>query len=186
LADLQLVGVLVTAASVSVAAIYYILTLRINMKTQELALKAQQQTLETRQFQMLMQLADIHRTPETFKNYLEFMKMEWSDYDDFEKKYDSDVNPNNSAIRDFVATWFKKAGIMLRYGMIDKELMYDFLGEDAIQCWNKYGEIVRAYRKRYASPDYVLDWDYLYGEMVKVAESRGHETNSTMHVKSTV
>jgi hypothetical protein len=50
--DAQTVGVLATAASVTVAAVYYIFTLRINMKTQELALKNQQQTLETRQAQM--------------------------------------------------------------------------------------------------------------------------------------
>jgi endonuclease IV len=49
--DAQTVGVLVTAASLTVAAIYYIFTLRINMKTQ-------QQTLETRQSQFLMHLFD--------------------------------------------------------------------------------------------------------------------------------
>jgi hypothetical protein len=47
--DAQTIGVLVTAASVTVAAIYYIFTLRINMKTQEFTLKARQQNLETRQ-----------------------------------------------------------------------------------------------------------------------------------------
>jgi hypothetical protein len=45
--DVQTIGVLVTAANVTVAAIYYIFTLRMNMRTQELSLKAQQQNLET-------------------------------------------------------------------------------------------------------------------------------------------
>ncbi len=61
-----------TAASVSVAAIYYAFTLRISQKNQELTLKAleqsakaqeltlksQQQNLETRQAQLLMQICD--------------------------------------------------------------------------------------------------------------------------------
>ncbi|MGD0805252.1 MAG: hypothetical protein ABSA11_14405 [Candidatus Bathyarchaeia archaeon] len=38
--DAQTIGILVTAVSVTVAVVYYIFTLRINMRTQELALKA--------------------------------------------------------------------------------------------------------------------------------------------------
>ncbi len=38
----------------TVAAVYYMFTLRINMKTQQLALKAQEQNLETRQAELFM------------------------------------------------------------------------------------------------------------------------------------
>ncbi|MGD0804553.1 MAG: hypothetical protein ABSA11_10840 [Candidatus Bathyarchaeia archaeon] len=49
--DAQTIGVLVTAASVTVAAIYYIFTLRINQRN----LKA---NLETRQAQFMNQISD--------------------------------------------------------------------------------------------------------------------------------
>jgi len=49
LVDVQTIGVLVTAASVSVAAIYYAFTLRINLKNQELSLKTQELALKTQQ-----------------------------------------------------------------------------------------------------------------------------------------
>ncbi len=47
-----------TGVSVTVAAVYYMFTLRINMKTQQLALKAQEQNLETRQAQLFMGIYD--------------------------------------------------------------------------------------------------------------------------------
>jgi hypothetical protein len=48
LGEIQAAYYMVAATGVLVAAGYYIFTLRINMRTQELALKAQQQNLETR------------------------------------------------------------------------------------------------------------------------------------------
>jgi hypothetical protein len=53
LVDVQTVGVLVTAASVSVAAIYYIFTLRTNQKNLKM-------NLETRQAQLFMQMYTTH------------------------------------------------------------------------------------------------------------------------------
>jgi len=49
--DIQTVGVLITAASVTVAAIYYMFTLRINQKNVKT-------TLETRQAQLFMGIYD--------------------------------------------------------------------------------------------------------------------------------
>lgn len=58
--DAQTVGVLVTAASVTVAAIYYIFTLRTNQKN----LKA---NLDTRQAQLFMDLNKYTSSPEWLK-----------------------------------------------------------------------------------------------------------------------
>ncbi len=67
-----------TAASVTVAAIYYVLNIRISQRnqelmlksqetsvmTQELALKSQQQTLETRQVQLFMSVYQRFEEPD--------------------------------------------------------------------------------------------------------------------------
>ena len=151
------------------AAIFYVLNLRISQKNMK-------QTMETRQFQMLMQLSEITNSKEGYRSFLEFINMEWTDYDDFEKKYGSDTNPESFAIREFMGGWFKKAGVLLRYGMIDVQLLYDYLGRDAIDLWNKYGEIVRTQRKVYESPEFMRDWEYLYDEMIKIATKRGFES----------
>ena len=165
------------ATGVLIAAVFYVLNLRISQRNQELILKAQQQTLETRQFQLLMQLSEFITTKEGMKNYLEFINMEWTDYDDFEKKYGSDANPDNYAVRESMAGWFNKAGMLLRYGTMDRELLYDFLGFSAIGLWNKYGEIVHTQRELWAMPELWRDWEYLYDEMVKTAAERGIDTH---------
>jgi hypothetical protein len=83
--DVQTIGVLVTAASVSVAAIYYMFTLRINMKNQELNLKSQQQADETRQAQLFMQVFSRYHEEEFWKAYQIVMSREWKSYDDWNK-----------------------------------------------------------------------------------------------------
>jgi hypothetical protein len=168
IALLQSVSYIAGSVGVFIAAIFYVLNLRINQRNMK-------QTLETRQFQLLMQLSEFITTKEGMKNYLEFISMEWKDYDDFEKKYGSDANPDSYALRESMAGWFNKAGILLRHGMIDKELLYDFLGIGAIGLWNKYGEIIRTQREIWDMPQVWRDWDYLYDEMVKIAAERGRD-----------
>ena len=172
LALLQSVSYIAGALGVCVAAVFYVLNLRIS----QVNMKA---NTETRQFQLLMQLSGPQFTKEGFRTFLEFVSMEWKDYDDFEKKYGSDANPESLVVRDFIGTWYNKAGLLLRYGMIDGELLYDFLGYDSISLWNKYGEIVRTQRKLYSVPEMYRDWGYLYDEMVKIATRRGLDTKKT-------
>ena len=169
LALLQSVSYIAGSAGVCVAAIFYVLNLRISQRNMK-------QTLDTREFQLLMQLSEFITTKEGMKNYLEFVMMEWKDYDDFEKKYGSDVNPDSYALRETMAGWLNKAGILLRYGMIDRELLYDYYGFVPIGLWNKYCEIIRIQREHYAIPELYRDWEYLYDEMVKIAAERGMDT----------
>jgi hypothetical protein len=68
--DAQTIGVLMTAASVTVAAVYYMFTLRMNMRTQELALKAQQQNLETRRIGLVDNIITRTWDEGSVRNYL--------------------------------------------------------------------------------------------------------------------
>jgi hypothetical protein len=71
--DLQTVGILMTGVSVTVAVIYYMFTLRINMNTRQ---------MET------CRLAMSDMTSQTGLNrYATVMTSEWKDYDDFNQKY---------------------------------------------------------------------------------------------------
>jgi hypothetical protein len=94
LATLQAVSYIMGSLGVFVAAIYYVYNMRISQKNQELALKAQEQTLETRQAQLLMNLYQFESSEEAQRNYCELMNMKWTDYDDLEQKYGSDNNPS--------------------------------------------------------------------------------------------
>jgi len=74
LVDAQTIGVLVTAASVTVAAVYYVFTLRINSRTQELALKAQQQNLETRRIGLVDNIITRTYDEGFLKNFFELLR----------------------------------------------------------------------------------------------------------------
>lgn len=70
---------------------YYVLTVRNSQRSQQIA-------RETQQLQLLIQLASFQDL-EFSKIDLEVINMEWTDYDDFERKYGSDYNPDNYAKR---------------------------------------------------------------------------------------
>jgi hypothetical protein len=167
--DAQTIGVLVTAASVTVAAVYYIMTLRVqqrNVKT----------NIESRQIQLLTQLSQPAMSYEGQKRYLEYMNIEWKDYDDFENKYGSDNNPDNYAIRYSWNSYFQTIGVLLKYGLIEPDILYDYTGSTLIWAWGKYRGIYERMREAYGNPALYENWEYAYNEMVRVAEVRRHPT----------
>jgi len=123
--DAQTLTTMFGGIGVGVAAIYYILTLKNNQKTQELALKTQQQNLETRRIGLVDSI--INRTySEVFaRDHLELLRFEWSDYEDFERKYGSESNVEAAAKR--FRLWFtmNAVGGMLRKGLLEAEDCYD-------------------------------------------------------------
>ena len=78
-----------------------------------------------------------------------------------------------------------RIGLLLKYGMINGELVYDYFGQTAIQTWNKIKDIVRIRRKLYNVPTSAIHWEYLHDEMVKIAVRRGHQTSTVAQSKYT-
>jgi hypothetical protein len=91
LVDVQTIGVLVTAASVSVAAIYYIMTLR----TQQANMKT---TLETRQAQLLMQIYNRVSNRDFARDWAEINYFwKWNDNKEYWKKYGTNLRNTPSS-----------------------------------------------------------------------------------------
>ena len=82
--DSRTVIELLTPLSITMGVIYYVMVLRNQNKT--------------RQIQLLMQLSE-RRNEERAKRGLQLLEMEWTDHEDFERKYGSDNNPENFAMR---------------------------------------------------------------------------------------
>ena len=168
LALLQSVSYIAGALGVCIAAIFYVLNLRISQRNQELMLKAQQQTLETRQTQLLMQLSDFITTKEGMRNYLEFNTMEWRDYDDFERKYGSDTDLDNCANRMTMWYSYDNLGAMLRSGLMDAETLYSSTMFGAYEMWAKFEEVIIEQRRHYNSATEFVNWEYLAKEMLRI------------------
>jgi hypothetical protein len=159
--DVQTIGVLVTATSVSIAAIYYIMTLRTQQKNMKL-------TLETRRIGLIDNISSRLQGLEGQRNYQEVMNYEWTDYEDFIRKYGSRYNQEAAAKRNFFYGTYDSLGAMLRKGMVEKEDLYDHGLYMVIEFWAKYRSIIEESRKRLHGSFWLSDLEYLANEMMKV------------------
>jgi len=162
--DAQTVGVLVTAASVTVAAIYYILTLRTNQRNLKM-------NLETRQTQLFMQVFQRFQEPDFTKQWNLLMNREWKDLDDYRKKY-SDPGPDGASLLS-VQTYFEGVAVLLMKGMIDVDLVYELMPTMVTTFWKKYEPLVRLRRDEINYPQYFRPVEYLSDRMVEHAHMRG-------------
>jgi hypothetical protein len=164
--DVQTIGVLVTAASVSVAAIYYAFTLRINLKnqelslkTQDLALKSQEQTLETRQTQFFMQIYMKYLEDDLFgKNYWILMKREWDAPADYFQKFGTiPEKETDGGDLNKMMTFYEGVAVLVNRKMIDVGLLYELMPTNVTTFWAKYESVILYLRANRGTPNlYVL------------------------------
>ncbi len=152
--NVQTISVMITAASLTLAAIYYVSILRINQRNSRIALTYNiMQTMQSEQAQ---------------RNWIELMNMEWKDYDDFEQKYGSDVNPDNYAKRMSVWSGCNVLGHLLKKGVADAETCFFSGGTFSIFIWGKFKSILNEHSRRYVGSDAYTGIEYLAEEMLKL------------------
>jgi len=158
--ETQTIVDLLTPLSITVGVIYYVMVLRNQNKT--------------RQIQLLMQLSEGY-TVETSRITVELMYMEWDDYDEFERKYGSDNNPENFAKR--MASWnrWNTQGMLLMNGLVSPDLLFGSGRAGVMFHWEKFGEGIKEIRRRYSMPLYCVGFEHLAVECKKYHEQRGYE-----------
>ena len=174
---LQSVSYIAGALGVCVAAIFYVLNLRISQRNMR-------QTLETRKLQFVTSITNELNSEEGQRRYCELMNIEWKDYDDFERKYGSDFNIDMAAKRFSVWYTYNTLGMLVREKLVEPELLYPIVS-GLFNHWTKFKDIIKEQRKRYGSKDDLSDFEFLYNELYRVALSRDPnfkipETLSTM------
>jgi DNA relaxase NicK len=102
---LQSLSYMAGALGVCVAAFYYALNIR--------------ETTRTRRVTLTNTLIQSFISEEGSKRYMDLMNMEWKDFDDFYKKYDSSVNPENFAKRNAVYNICDILGYQYLSGQLD-------------------------------------------------------------------
>jgi hypothetical protein len=155
--DVQTVGVLVTATSVTVAAIYYIINLR--------------ETAKNRRVALTTSLMQSFISEEGSKRWMELINMKWSDYDDFEEKYGSRTNLDNFAKRNTVWRTCEILGYQYRQGLIDFGTLYAICNNAVPITWVKFKSVLDEQMKRGYSPKDTYDnFEYLAFEISKKME----------------
>jgi len=157
---------LVTIFGVIAGFSYYVLTVRN-------AQRNQQQQLEARKAQFFSQIYSWFIQTESLVEYMEILNWEWTDYDDFEKKYGSDNNLRGYAVRTRVWSTIDMLGKYVRDGLVDLDLIYPMIYITLFQ-WFKWKDVIEEQRKRYYTPLYLENWEYLVNEFIKYGEKIGY------------
>ena len=182
LAGIQAAYYMVAATGVLVAAAYYILNLRVSQRNQELSLKAQQQSADTRQAQLLMQIFNMINDKEFQRDWMEMLwSWKWNDYNDYIEKYGS--NPEKVAQLNHVWSTYEGIGVLLENKLIDPKMLYQIVTWGPILTWERYGPMLKEWGRKTGEPKMYPGFEFLYEELSRMYEAEhgykyGHKVRS--------
>ncbi len=168
--DFQTISIVFTGLSISIAAFYYINTLRNSRMTQEHA-------LETRQAQLYMQLYSFYDNKEFLKDYGNIANVYvYESIEEWDERYSAAVD--NEAFSSWlrVGRFFDGVGILARRGLIDKELIFELLGDVIRGAWEGMNDttgmerFIMEGREHWNRPKLWHNFEYLYDELMKHLE----------------
>ena len=152
--DVQTVSVTVASAGVFVAAVYYIFQIRLQTKMRKMELITK--------FSSTLNFT----ASEVWAFWNIVMSSEFTDLDDYEKKYGSILdrsNPRNQAFQAML--WYYDAvGLLLKEKLIDVKLVETILAVKI--AWNKMKPIVIGLREK-SYFNVFCNFEYLYNELQK-------------------
>ena len=153
LAEIQFVYYMVAATGVLIAAIYYIINLRYNMKAREMEICR----LVTSDF----------TSDQGMQRYATIMSMEWKDCEDFMEKYGYS-NP------EMLSKWtsqfyiWEMQGVLIKNKVVKAEKLYALGGYNAIKAWEKYKDIIQSRRNVAWGQDLFVNFEFFAQEMLKI------------------
>jgi xanthosine utilization system XapX-like protein len=149
--DVTEISAMVAAAGVLVGVIYYILDIRNQAKK--------------RQTDLTMRMYTSWVSEEMTKPFLKVWNLEFTDYNDFKKKYGTYLsdNPENAALLSVINS-FTIVGLLLQKKLVDPEILSHL---PVSMTWNKVKPIVEGVRKETNDPNWYEEFEYLYNEVKK-------------------
>jgi hypothetical protein len=165
--SIETFSIVFTGLSVSLAAFYYISTLRNAQRTQQLQ-------LETRQAQLFMQIYQQFISKDFKLSYLDIINnWSWDDFDDFIRKYVADIENNSKW--DIVGSFFEGIGVLVKRGLVNPALVDDLMSGHTLMSWEKMEPVYLEIRRRWNWPQIAEWWEYLYNEIKAIASEQHPE-----------
>jgi hypothetical protein len=153
--DYQTISIVFTGLSISLAAFYYISTLRNAQENQRLQ-------LETRKAQLFMSIYNITINEEMNKKWYDAMEVSAENFNE---------------VRVTMHTLFQKyngIGHLMMQGLLDVKSAYHYSeGYRAVLLWLKWGDHVKGARIGASNPDYMDGFEYMAEQMMKYREEQG-------------
>ena len=145
---LQTIGILITGVSVSIAAIYYTLTLR--------------NAERTRRAQLFMQIYSQWNSEEFARMRLEIRKMNYGTYEEVLEKYGLEVNPDSWIARHSLCRFYSGLGMLVHDGEIELSRVEDMMGDVIVDSWETLRTAILGSREKYGWTELYLFYEYLY------------------------
>ena len=149
-----------------VGIVYYLIIMRNTQRNQELQ-------LETRQAQLFMQIYNRWADRDMSKMEFEFQEWEWEDYDDWERKYESDLDA--LSLRATLGKYYEGIGVLIKRGLVDPTLVDDLMSSAIIMYWRKFSPIIEEGRRRSGLPQRAEYQEYLYNQIMDIAKKQHPE-----------
>ena len=102
------------------------------------------------------------------------MNIEWTDWDDFEKRWGSTGdNLEGAAGRYSIMNKLENVGWLIEKGMLDSEWAYSQFHLMATPLWVKFEPYVMQMRKKFNSPTIYIGFEYLGRKFLEIEEHKG-------------
>lgn len=157
IALLQSVSYIAGALGVCVAAFYNVMTLRVqqaNMKS----------TLETRQAQLIMNIAQSTWSKEALDGEYECNKIKLENVDDIKKLLE---DKDQYVAWRMYASKYEAIGVLVRNGLVDVNLVSQYISGNVISFWERYGKAIGEMRSENNWARLMVELEYLYGRIVE-------------------
>jgi hypothetical protein len=156
--EIQAAYYMVAATGVMIAALWYTWNYQ-NMN-------------RSRRIQMFMQIYQQITSESHMKSWIDVINMEWKDYEDFERKYGSDNNPENFAKRYSLSYMYSGIGYLLKERQIDIDTAYQLGSPVFVWYWKKLEPIMGEHTRRYGGHQWE-NLEYLANEVIKYSQRMG-------------
>ena len=139
-----------------IALIYYALQIRNQNRNREL--------------QIFMDIFKSISSEENQRTWAELLYAEFTDYEDYMKKYDSSTNPEHYGKRGSVWWNYNAIGFLLKRGHVSIDEVLDLIGTQAVLLWDKWGDMIFEVRENQGISNYFTGFEHLVNEIKKFRE----------------
>ena len=165
---LQSISYMAGALGVCVAAVYYVMNLRVQQTNMK-------QTLETRQAQLFMQIFARQYDIEQRKSDLLLQKIEYNDVDDFVDKYGPENNPEAALRFRASAAYYEGIGVLVKRNLIDPAMVDDLMSGRIIDFWETSRKYAFGVRERTGDYEAFEFSEYLYNVIKGIQDKQRSE-----------
>jgi hypothetical protein len=146
---------------------YYLIIMRNSQRNQELARKAQEHAVETRQAQLFHGI--FSTLDEDWWNAYHFIiyHSEWTDWSDFSEKFYPFRETELGRATAKVLYVLEYLGVLVKEGLVSIRLVALLISNPTLRVWEKFEPIIQDHRRHISSQRAYTETEYLYNELVK-------------------